>query len=170
MFTLQNQTFVFLASCVLGFFLGMVYDAFRISRLAFKLNAVVVFIEDVLFFVIAAVSSFAFMLLENNGVLRGFLLIGEIVGAILYFSTLSLLIMKLASVIINAIKCILRVVYKILISPIVKLFMVIIRLIKRILSRLRSKIKRKDHSNDIYSVNIKDVEQEPLGEYYCDMS
>ena len=50
MLTIADQTRLFLLALGLGFLLGIVYDLFRVVRMAFTMRRVGVFIQDVLFF------------------------------------------------------------------------------------------------------------------------
>lgn len=109
---------LFLNSCILGFCFGTIYDFFKITRIAVKTCAVVVFIEDLLFFVAVTIGSFVFIVIENDGMLRGFLITGILIGLILYFTTLSIVITKAATAIINVVKWILRFIYKLTLKPI----------------------------------------------------
>lgn len=135
---MTSQTVIFLYSVLFGFFLGFVFDLFRITRIAFKTCNAVIFIEDVVFFVIATISSFVFILTSNDGVLRSFLIVGELFGAIIYFFSLSIVIIKAATAIINFIKSIIRFLYKIFIKPIIKLVL----FIGKVLGKIKARINR----------------------------
>ena len=50
MLTIADQTRLFLLALGLGFLLGIVYDLFRVVRMAFTMRRVGVFIQDVSFF------------------------------------------------------------------------------------------------------------------------
>ncbi len=114
---LTRQTLIFLEACLLGFLLGGAYDLFRILRLAVPHGKVLVFVEDVLYFCFLTLASFIFVMTENSGLLRGFLLFGELLGAVLYFFTLSFVLMKAAKGIIKAVYGLFRLLYKLLLFP-----------------------------------------------------
>lgn len=122
---------LFLNSCILGFCFGTIYDFFRITRIAIKTCAVVIFIEDLLFFIVVTIGSFVFIVLENDGMLRGFLIIGILLGLILYFTTLSIVVTNAATAIIKVVKWILRFVYKLTLKPILWVFQIIGNSIQR---------------------------------------
>lgn len=119
---MYEQISVFLMSCLIGGVLGFIYDIFRISRIAIKTHRIAIFIEDVVFFVIVTIMSFTFIIVENNGEIRGLLIIGEVIGAIIYFYTISVILLKSSKIIIKFLKWILAIVYKITIKPFVTLF------------------------------------------------
>lgn len=116
------EVFIFFQACLLGVLLGALYDGFRILRLAFPNGKVLIFFEDILYFFVVTVASFSFVLLYSGGVLRAFMLFGELLGAILYFFTVSLVVMKAAGWIIRIVKCVLRFLYRLFIRPFVRFF------------------------------------------------
>jgi len=78
---LVEETLLFLKACALGAVLGACYDGFRILRAAVRFHTVLVFVQDVLYFVGVTIVTFAFLLAYNDGELRMFILIGELMGA-----------------------------------------------------------------------------------------
>jgi spore cortex biosynthesis protein YabQ len=140
---MTSESITFLSACLWGAALGVVYDLFRISRIAIKTCNVIIFIEDIIFFVIVTLSSFIFIVMKNDGVLRGFLIVGELLGALVYFSTISIIIMNAARVIIKVIKAFLKFMYKLLIRPFVKLFQWIYRKTKPVVHNMFTKMKPK---------------------------
>ena len=67
MLTIADQTRLFLLALGLGFLLGIVYDLFRVVRMAFTMRRVGVFIQDVLFFLTCAAATFLFCLPSIRG-------------------------------------------------------------------------------------------------------
>lgn len=144
MMNLSSQAIMFLSSCVLGFCLAAVYDVFRITRIAVKTCNAIIFIEDLIFFIIVTISSFIFIIVKNDGVFRGFLIVGELLGAILYFFTLSILVLKAANLIINVVTSIFKFIFNITIKPVYKL----IRFIFQKALNISKKLTIKDRSID----------------------
>ena len=116
--SLAPAAWVFLWSVCVGGLLGVCYDVFRIIRIAVPGGKALIFLQDLIFFLIAAIVSFLFLLANNQGVIRGYLLAGELLGFVLYYFTVGSLVYKAASAIINLMKKILRV----LLRPFVLLF------------------------------------------------
>lgn len=138
---MSQPVLTFLMSCVVGGFLGFVYDVFRITRIAIKTGKIVIFIEDILFFLISTVVSFTFIVVDNKGEFRGMLLIGEVIGAVVYFLTISVVLLKCAKWIIDAIKwilCLFWRIIKMMFHPIVLIYRTIHDriMIKRVLLSL----------------------------------
>lgn len=67
-----------------GVLLGAVYDVFRFFRLIFNSN----FILDFLFWILTAFAVFSFLLIFNNGEIRGIYLLLFFAGFVFYILTL----------------------------------------------------------------------------------
>lgn len=119
---IAEQTMLFLKACLVGFCLGAVYDGFRIMRIGVSLGKTAVFIEDMLFWLICSAVTVMFIMSANSGTVRGFVLVGEGLGAAVYFFTLSVPVMGCAKAIIKGVKAVLKLLYKIFIAPFVRLF------------------------------------------------
>ncbi|MDR3552244.1 MAG: spore cortex biosynthesis protein YabQ [Clostridia bacterium] len=115
--SVKAQTLVFLAACGFGMALGAVYDLFRIFRIAVPCGKAVVFIQDVLFWMICAVSSFLFLLYMNTGEIRLFIILGELIGATLYYFTLGVLVMKSAKAVVGFLRWIAALVFRLIARP-----------------------------------------------------
>lgn len=100
--SVSAQAMEFLLSCILGAGLGLLFDVFRIIRLAGKCGKIAVFFQDILFLLVCTAVTFLFLLRESSGEVRIFIIGGEILGAALYYLTLGALVMKLSRVIIDA--------------------------------------------------------------------
>lgn len=105
------QTFIFLRAFLLGACLGLLYDVFRILRIAIKTPAVIVFLEDILYFLICGIITFLFMMSCIDGRVRGFIVIGELLGAVLYYCTIGSLLFRLSNAIIYAVKKFFRLIF-----------------------------------------------------------
>lgn len=92
--TLSGQSGLLLAAALLGFVLGAVYDIFRIIRVAARAGRAAVFLLDIIYWLICAAATFAFLLLQNNGKLRAVALIAEVAGAALYYYTIGAIVIK----------------------------------------------------------------------------
>ncbi len=118
---IQEQTRLFLWSLAAGAALMLLYDLFRILRLAFPAPPWAVFGQDVLFFAIAGVTTFLFLLYSNGGVLRFFVFLGELIGGTLYYCTVGALVYKAAGWIIRGVKAVLRFLWTYLLRPVLRL-------------------------------------------------
>lgn len=92
----SDQAVAFLWAVVLGAALGVVYDWFRIGRILRRKWWLTVFLEDLLFALIAAFTTAFCFTLTHYGQVRLFLLAGEGLGFTIYFNTIGVLVAKQA--------------------------------------------------------------------------
>ena len=160
--SVSQQTMTFLQSLLLGAALGMLYDVFRILRLLIPSGKVISFVEDIVYFLLCGVISFAFLIAVNNGIIRAYLLAGELLGAVLYYFTLGKFIYRIADKIITLIKKFLALLYRIFLSPFVRLFQAIAHGICHMAGKVRkkfaknaikSKYRLKERRRQLYNVN-----------------
>lgn len=90
----MNQFLMVLYSLMLGAFLGIFYDIFRILRLLINPKNLSVFIQDIIYFLISGFVTFVFVLIMNSGESRFYILAGEALGWILYHVSLGDFIYK----------------------------------------------------------------------------
>lgn len=128
---IAGQTISFFQACLLGAVLGILYDVFRILRVAFPAGKGAVFVQDIIFWFLCSVVTFLFLLSSVDGVIRMFLIIGEIIGGVLYHMTIGVVVMKISETIIGAIKAVLNFVIKYLFLPIWRLVFNIVAFILR---------------------------------------
>lgn len=126
---LNSQIQTFLLSLLIGVGFCIVFDVLNIleEKLALSKNAI--FIADILLFICFAFFEFCFFLATENGEIRGFVFIGEIIGFFLCKRTLAMVYVPLILLILKAIKWLFNKVYRISVQPVFKFF-----------SKLRKKI------------------------------
>ena len=91
---MSEQTNLFLMTIALGAAAGILYDMFRVLRLTFKHPNFLVQIEDMLYWVIATIGVFYFFLHEHGGNMRFFVIVGIVLGMMVYFLAMSAAIRK----------------------------------------------------------------------------
>lgn len=79
----------FLTSILWGVLVLLAYDQLRILRRIIRHNSFFVAIQDLLFWVLASVFIFAMIYVENSGIIRGFSVMGMVIGMIIYHYILS---------------------------------------------------------------------------------
>ena len=99
--SLINQASTFLVSVILGVFLSFLFDLFRALNASFKLSKKKVLINDIIYFVVSAVITFMCILIINLGEVRIYIIIGEILGFIVYRITLSRFIFNMFVILMN---------------------------------------------------------------------
>lgn len=68
-----------------GYFLGLLFSIFMLLNSVHGKSTAVVFIRDIIFFLLAAVISFFFTLKYNAGQIRFYILAGELAGFCLFY-------------------------------------------------------------------------------------
>jgi spore cortex biosynthesis protein YabQ len=104
--SLAGQTQGFLYACILGLFLGALYDVFRVLRVFLHFDRRPVFFQDLFCCCAAAVATFLLALMVNWGEVRFYLLAGEIIGVCVYFLTVGEVTIRLAKVIYRVLSCV----------------------------------------------------------------
>ena len=106
-----NQAYIFMAFSIVGVTIGILFDFFRIIRKTIKTNDFFTYIEDILFWILTGIIIIFSMYYFCDGELRFFMVIGIVLGAIIYLLTISRYVIKISLFFINIIK-------KIIINPI----------------------------------------------------
>ena len=134
MVTINEQAFLFLTCVQTGIIMGMLYDLIRILRKVIHHPNWLVQIEDLLYWITCGCFAFIMVYWENYGQIRVFVFIGILIGALLYFSTASILFMKVANWIIDWTKKVLKKIISFVLIPI-KCIIVIIKIPYRYVCR-----------------------------------
>jgi len=92
--SVSNQAYVFLCTIIGGMAIALVYDFFRILRKAVRTSGTVTYVQDLLYWLIAAAIMFITVYYSNDGQLRAYLFAGAITGAILYALLFSNMVMR----------------------------------------------------------------------------
>jgi len=90
---------VFGLSCLLGAFLSVFHGFFKILRIAIRFNAVAIAVQDFIFWFLSGLAVFMFALWQSDGIVRGYILIGVLIGALVYYLTIGELITRSAAAI-----------------------------------------------------------------------
>ena len=90
----NEQVLIFIASLGVGFILGVLYDFLRALKLSFTKGKIAVIIFDLLYFFMVAFWSYIFILAANKGEIRSYIIRGELLGAIFYYFSLGIALMK----------------------------------------------------------------------------
>lgn len=112
-----EQCLCLLAATLLGFFLGLNYEVFRILRAAFRHANWLVSVEDFFFCLYCTFSLILLCYAYADGTIRWFALVGGALGALFYFLTLGRLIERMTHPLIAAIHRVLRALAKRLLLP-----------------------------------------------------
>lgn len=91
-------------ACLIGVCMVAVYDLIRIFRRIVPHGILWISLEDILFWLTAALVEFFMLYRENNGVIRAYIIGGSAVGALVYYLLFSRLLMRVVSALILKIK------------------------------------------------------------------
>lgn len=79
----------FMVSILWGALVLLAYDLLRVLRRIIRHRNLLVTIQDLLFWIIASVFIFTMIYVNNDGIIRGFSVMGMVIGMILYHYILS---------------------------------------------------------------------------------
>ena len=140
----ENQAYLFLVFSLTGVVLGVLFDFFRVLRKTFKTGDFVTYIEDILYWILAGIIILYNIWFFNDGEIRVFMILGILMGAIIYCLTLSPIFIKIDYCFMKKIKGVFTLLYNILKIPIE--FM--INLLKKIKNIVNFKNKKGNFSSN----------------------
>lgn len=141
MIFIADQVYVFLYAILGGAVAAFLYDILRIKRRAFKTGVIIVNLEDILYWIVAAVFLFITVYYSNSGEMRGYIFIGNIIGVTLYEALLSGIIIASSVMIINTVKKILLFLWKIISYPLRLIYKIIILPLLFILRQIQKLVR-----------------------------
>lgn len=130
-----QQVRIFLYAVGFGFFIGIVYDLFRALRLMLSGGKKAFIVSDILFSLAAGFFTFLFALSRLDGNIRGYVLMGELLGFLVYSVTFGAFFSKLTDRIVLGIYRF----FKMLAKP----FLYIYRKSRKFLRKNAEKLRKK---------------------------
>ena len=114
----KDQSFILLCAFFTGVLISFIYDFLRIKRRIVKTGAIMLGVEDILFWLAASLISYVIVFISNDGQVRGFTILGFLLGIFLYYKLISGFIIKifvgLLKLLIKIIRIIIKLILKIL--------------------------------------------------------
>lgn len=101
---LEIEVGMFGQSVLMGILFLVAYDVIRIIRRVFRHGIIWVSIEDFLYWLVVGIWFFLHMCQVNNGIIRGYVLLGIVLGAWMYYRLCSRPLMRCLEKIIISIK------------------------------------------------------------------
>lgn len=144
--TVAFQTKIFFLSIGLGFLLGILYDIFYLFRITFTRTKIALYVQDILYLLICSFVTFLYILSVSSGMIRLYILIGEIFGFFIYYISVGYFIVSYATKAIKKTKRITR-----------KFFLLLIRPIKCLNSKIARKFRKS--SSKIINKNKKNIKR-----------
>lgn len=116
-----RQLFCLVIFMITGIVIGVLFDLFRILRKSFKTADWIIYLQDIVFWILAGFIVLFSIFTFNHGEIRSYVLLGLAFGIIIYMITISKFIVKYCVILIKWITKIfsypLKLIKKILIVP-----------------------------------------------------
>ena len=135
----QDQAYLFLVFSLTGVAIGILFDFFRILRRSIKTLDIITYIEDILFWILTGLLVLYNIWYFNNGEIRIYMFLGIIMGILVYMSTLSSIIIKIFTKILQTIIKVLELPFK----TINLIFRKIIKATTKIFSKISKNFENK---------------------------
>jgi len=87
--SIAQQTYALLMTILAGAVVGLLFDAYRVTRSLMTQRQLATAMTDLLYWIVVTPTVFAMLLAGNWGELRFYVLVGLTIGLVLYFQTLS---------------------------------------------------------------------------------
>ncbi|NLX76162.1 MAG: spore cortex biosynthesis protein YabQ [Clostridiaceae bacterium] len=100
---MREEINVFLSALCVGVTTGFIYDLLRMKRRAIKTRRIFIGVEDVLFWVIAALLTFAAAYISNQGEIRFYFFMAMVLGISIYFWLFSRWITQIITFTVNTV-------------------------------------------------------------------
>ena len=130
--SIVNQIYLLLVFTITGIAIGILFDVFRILRKTFKTSNFITYIEDIVFWILTGTLFLNILFKFNNGEIRNYVILGVIIGVLLYMLNISRYFISINLKIIDVIKRVLI----IPIRPILRIFSIIFKLSKSVLIKM----------------------------------
>lgn len=105
---IENQMYVFVMTVAIGSIMGLIFDLFRVIRRKGNTKDIVVYLQDILFWLLVTIIIIVSTFLINNGELRGYMIFGYVLGGIFYILLFSQFVRKTLSFIFDTIERIIK--------------------------------------------------------------
>ena len=135
----QNQAYLFLVFSLTGVTIGILFDFFRILRKTIKTPNIITYIEDILFWILTGLLVLYNIWHFNDGEIRIFMFLGIILGALIYISILSKMVILVFTKILQTIIKILEIPFKLIKSVVTKISTLIVQIFSNFTKKFTNK-------------------------------
>ncbi len=101
---MNSQIYIVLAFFITGIFIGILFDIFRVTRKSFKTPNILIYIEDILFWILTGILLLFTIFTFSTGEIRLYMIIILLLGSFIYFLSISKYFILINSKILNFIK------------------------------------------------------------------
>jgi spore cortex biosynthesis protein YabQ len=124
-------------SVLWGVLILVLYDFLRILRRLVSHNSFFVALEDLIYWMVSSVLIFRMMYQQNNGIIRGFSIMGMLLGMLIFHGTISDICVTAISTFLQRIENLIKRIILFILSPFCFLFKLLKRLVLRILGLMK---------------------------------
>ncbi len=141
-----DQAKIFLIFIIVGILISFIFDMFRIVRKVYKFTDIMIYIQDILFWILAGLILLFSIFKFNSGSIRLYLFFSVFIGAILYTCSISSIITNIGTGVLKVLNTILNYIIKILFIPIKVVHKIICKLKNKKFISNNNKIKSAKHN------------------------
>lgn len=139
--SIAEQTQVFIIFVIVGIIISFLFDIFRIFRKVYKFSNMLIYMQDILFWLLTGIIILQAIFKFNSGDIRIFLFLGIFVGVFIYISLFSIYVIKIGSFILKLINTLITKLINVFKVPICKILDFMIKYYRNLRKNVLKKLK-----------------------------
>lgn len=139
--SITEQTQVFIIFVIVGIIISFLFDIFRILRKVYKFSNMLIYMQDILFWLLTGIIILQAIFKFNSGDIRIFLFLGIFVGVFIYISLFSIYVIKIGSFILKLMNTLIRKLINVFKVPICKILNFMIKYYRNLRKNVLKKLK-----------------------------
>ena len=139
--SIAEQTQIFIIFVIVGIIISFLFDIFRILRKVYKFSNMLIYMQDILFWLLTGIIILQAIFKFNSGDIRIFLFLGIFFGLFIYISIFSIYVIKIGSFILKLINTLIRKLINVFKVPICKILDFMIKYYRNLRKNVLKKLK-----------------------------
>lgn len=139
--SIAEQTQVFIIFVIVGIIISFLFDIFRILRKVYKFSNMLIYMQDILFWLLTGIIILQAIFKFNSGDIRIFLFLGIFFGVFIYISLFSIYVIKIGSFILKLINTLIRKLINVFKVPICKILNFMVKYYRNLRKNVLKKLK-----------------------------
>lgn len=139
--SIAEQTQIFIIFVIVGIIISFLFDIFRILRKVYKFSNMLIYMQDILFWLLTGIIILQAIFKFNSGDIRIFLFLGIFVGVFIYISLFSIYVIKIGSFILKLINTLIRKLINVFKVPICKILNLMVKYYRNLRKNVLKKLK-----------------------------
>lgn len=139
--SIAEQTQIFIIFVIVGIIISFLFDIFRILRKVYKFSNMLIYMQDILFWLLTGIIILQAIFKFNSGDIRIFLFLGIFVGVFIYISLFSIYVIKIGSFILKLMNTLIRKLINVFKVPICKILDFMIKYFRNLRKNVLKKLK-----------------------------